>query len=88
MAKNLNQHIIMINNLVSIFRTTSIMTKKFCPKCGNKTLKRVAVSVNEDGNKTVHLNFRRPINIRGTRVLNFLYKTSVKNKNCDNVKVI
>ncbi|XP_035210207.1 RNA-binding protein NOB1-like [Stegodyphus dumicola] len=49
------------------FKTTSNITKKFCPNCGNKTLKRVAVTVNEDGTKNIHINFRRPINIRGTR---------------------
>lgn len=49
------------------FSTTSIMTKQFCPGCGNKTLKRVAVSFNEDGSKKIHINFRKPINIRGTK---------------------
>ena len=29
------------------------MTKKFCPRCGNKTLKRVAVTRNDDGSKEV-----------------------------------
>ena len=28
------------------FKTTPIMEKKFCPKCGNKTLKRVSVTLN------------------------------------------
>lgn len=35
------------------FKTTSIMTKIFCPKCGNKTLKRVAVSLDENGQQVV-----------------------------------
>ena len=37
----------------SCFHVTSVMTKKFCPKCGNKTLKRVAVTRNDDGSKEV-----------------------------------
>lgn len=37
------------------FKTTSIMTKVFCPKCGNKTLKRVAVSIDENGQQVVSL---------------------------------
>jgi RNA-binding protein NOB1 len=32
-----------------------------------KTLKRVAVTVKDDGTKIVHINFKKPINIRGTR---------------------
>lgn len=35
------------------YKTTSIMTKIFCPKCGNKTLKRVAVSLDENGQQVV-----------------------------------
>ncbi|XP_054707464.1 RNA-binding protein NOB1-like [Uloborus diversus] len=49
------------------YKTTNIMTKQFCPNCGNKTLKRVAVTINEDGTKNVHINFRKPINLRGTK---------------------
>ncbi|XP_034475842.1 RNA-binding protein NOB1 [Drosophila innubila] len=43
------------------FRTTSIMTKVFCPNCGNKTLKRVAVSLDENGKQVIHINTRRPL---------------------------
>lgn len=32
------------------------MTKQFCPKCGNKTLKRVAVSLDENGKQIVNYN--------------------------------
>ncbi|KFU85794.1 RNA-binding protein NOB1, partial [Chaetura pelagica] len=39
------------------FKTTSDMTKVFCPHCGNKTLKKVAVSVSEDG--SLHMHFSR-----------------------------
>lgn len=49
------------------FKTTTKMTSKFCPHCGNKTLRRVAVTTNDDGSKVLHLNFRRPINPRGSR---------------------
>lgn len=35
------------------FKTTSIMTKVFCPNCGNKTLKRVSVSLDENGKQKV-----------------------------------
>lgn len=37
------------------YKTTSIMTKIFCPKCGNKTLKRVSVSLDENGQQVVSL---------------------------------
>ncbi|XP_064016278.1 RNA-binding protein NOB1 [Pogoniulus pusillus] len=50
------------------FKTTSDMTKVFCPNCGNKTLKKVSVSVNEDG--SLHMHFSRNpkvLNPRGLR---------------------
>ncbi|KAM9410812.1 RNA-binding protein NOB1 [Pholidichthys leucotaenia] len=50
------------------FRTTCDMSKVFCPHCGNQTLKKVAVTVNEDGN--VHMHFSRNpkvLNPRGLR---------------------
>lgn len=50
------------------FKTTSIMTSVFCPNCGNKTLKKVAVSIDKDGNRTIHINFKKPISSRGKRV--------------------
>lgn len=45
------------------------MTKVFCPHCGNKTLKKVAVSVSEDGSFHMHFS-RNPkvLNPRGLRV--------------------
>lgn len=49
------------------FTITKIMTKQFCPACGNKTLKRVSVSVGEDGCTKLYINYKRPINVRGTR---------------------
>ncbi|XP_066982381.1 RNA-binding protein NOB1-like isoform X4 [Macrobrachium rosenbergii] len=47
------------------FKLCSDMTKIFCPKCGNKTLKRVAVKINPDGTQKVWINFKKPINTRG-----------------------
>ncbi|XP_058011545.1 RNA-binding protein NOB1 [Ahaetulla prasina] len=50
------------------FRTTSKMTRLFCPHCGNKTLKKVAVTVKDDG--SFHLHFSRNpkvLNPRGLR---------------------
>lgn len=47
------------------FKTTSIMTKIFCPNCGHKTLKRVAVSMNEEGQQVIHINLRRPLTAKG-----------------------
>ncbi|XP_033299256.1 RNA-binding protein NOB1 [Bombus bifarius] len=49
------------------YKTTSIMTKVFCPSCGNKTLKRVAVTLNDEGKPKVHINFRKPISKKGKR---------------------
>lgn len=49
------------------FKTTSVMTKVFCPKCGNKTLKRVAVTLDEEGNQQIHINGRHQITGRGKR---------------------
>lgn len=42
-------------------QTTTDPTKVFCPKCGHKTLKRVAVSVNDKGEQMIHINARRNI---------------------------
>ncbi|XP_032514492.2 RNA-binding protein NOB1 [Danaus plexippus] len=49
------------------FKTTSIMTKVFCPKCGHATLKKVSVSVDDDGNQHIHINGRKPLTARGKR---------------------
>lgn len=49
------------------FKTTSVMTKLFCPKCGHATLKKVAVSVDEHGNQHIHINGRKPLTARGKR---------------------
>ncbi|CAJ1466077.1 RNA-binding protein NOB1 [Caenorhabditis elegans] len=47
------------------FSTTSVMTKEFCPACGHKTLHKCAVSVDEDGNQQLHINWNRMANRRG-----------------------
>lgn len=49
------------------FKTTSIMSKQFCPKCGHNTLKKVAVSLDEDGKMQIHINARKPLTARGKR---------------------
>ena len=43
------------------------MDKQFCPKCGNKTLKRVSVSLNSDGTQQIHISARKPISNRGKK---------------------
>lgn len=49
------------------FKTTSVMSKKFCPNCGHSTLKKVAVTVDENGKYQIHINSRRPLTARGKR---------------------
>uniref|UniRef100_A0A182VX29 RNA-binding protein NOB1 n=1 Tax=Anopheles minimus TaxID=112268 RepID=A0A182VX29_9DIPT len=43
------------------FKTTPDATKVFCPNCGNKTLKKVAVSLDSEGKQIIHINTRRPL---------------------------
>lgn len=38
------------------FKTTTNMNKVFCPHCGNKTLKKIAVTINEDGSMQMHFS--------------------------------
>ncbi|WKX88810.1 hypothetical protein Q1695_008440 [Nippostrongylus brasiliensis] len=47
------------------FKTTPIMTKEFCPACGNKMLHKCAVSVDENGEQVLHINWQRLNNKRG-----------------------
>ncbi|XKL60705.1 hypothetical protein PGB90_007762 [Kerria lacca] len=49
------------------FKTTSNMKKMFCPNCGNKTLKRVSVYLDKNGNKSIFINFKKPISTKGKR---------------------
>ncbi|XP_055534767.1 RNA-binding protein NOB1 [Wyeomyia smithii] len=46
------------------FKTTPDSTKVFCPKCGNRTLKKVAVSLDDNGQQIIHINARRPLTAR------------------------
>ncbi|XP_073736166.1 RNA-binding protein NOB1 isoform X2 [Callorhinus ursinus] len=50
------------------FRTTSDMSRVFCSHCGNKTLKKVSVTVRDDGSLCMHFS-RNPkvLNPRGLR---------------------
>ena len=49
---------------------TSQLEKKFCPSCGNSTLMKVSVSVDEDGITHYNLpNRKKPFNIRGKKVV-------------------
>uniref|UniRef100_A0A8C6KN81 RNA-binding protein NOB1 n=1 Tax=Nothobranchius furzeri TaxID=105023 RepID=A0A8C6KN81_NOTFU len=73
-------HVLSVNGMVikqtrnyilrchACFKTTSNMNKVFCPHCGNQTLKKVAVSVSNDGNIQMHFS-RNPkvLNPRGLR---------------------
>jgi len=49
------------------FWTTSLMDKKFCGRCGNKTMKRVSVTLNNDGSQQIHISTRRPLSKRGKK---------------------
>jgi len=49
------------------FYTTPRMELKFCPKCGNATLKRVSVTLNSDGSQQIHISTRRPISKKGKK---------------------
>uniref|UniRef100_G3Q011 RNA-binding protein NOB1 n=1 Tax=Gasterosteus aculeatus TaxID=69293 RepID=G3Q011_GASAC len=50
------------------FRSTSIMNKVFCPHCGNPTLKKLAVTVGEDGTTKMHFSKNpKVLNPRGLR---------------------
>ncbi|XP_043233494.1 RNA-binding protein NOB1-like [Amphibalanus amphitrite] len=49
------------------FQVTPHMDKTFCPWCGNKTLKRVSVTLRADGSQEIHISTRKPISKRGTK---------------------
>ncbi|KAL1229816.1 RNA-binding protein [Trichinella spiralis] len=51
----------------SCFHMTSKMMKKFCPNCGNATLKRLAISVDENGCTVFHFSRRKVISLRGSK---------------------
>ncbi|KAH0619737.1 hypothetical protein JD844_000681 [Phrynosoma platyrhinos] len=57
-----------VKNVLLQMGTTSEMTRLFCPHCGNKTLKKVAVTAADDG--SLHMHFSRNpkvLNPRGLR---------------------
>ncbi|XP_026234222.1 RNA-binding protein NOB1 [Anabas testudineus] len=73
-------HILSVNGMVikqarnyvlrchACFKTTSNMNKVFCPHCGNKTLKKLAVTVSEDGSMQMHFSKNpKVLNPRGLR---------------------
>ena len=49
------------------YATTPKMDLLFCPRCGNKTLKRVSVTLNADGSQQIHISTRRPLSTRGKK---------------------
>lgn len=54
------------------------MNKTFCPHCGNNTLKKVAVTINEDGSMQMHFS-RNPkvLNPKGKRVSAFIITSAL-----------
>lgn len=56
-----------IRRCYACFKTTGQMTLRFCPNCGNDTLKKVAVTVSAEGAVRVHLNVKRPLTARGKK---------------------
>lgn len=48
-------------------KITSNVLKEFCPSCGNNTLQKVTMTVEEDGTVRYFLSRRRPIGCRGTK---------------------
>ena len=50
-------------------RTTTNMNKKFCPACGNQTMTKVSVSVDETtGGQQLYFSKRKTLNKRGLKV--------------------
>ena len=50
------------------FKINPPTATQFCKFCGNmKTLKRVSLTVNQDGTTKLHINLNKPINIRGSK---------------------
>lgn len=49
------------------FATTTQMTRRFCARCGNDALHRVAVTVDENGTTQMQINWRRLCSNRGLK---------------------
>lgn len=56
-----------IRRCYGCFTLTTSMTRLFCPKCGNKSLKRVAVYLDDDGKQCVYINGKRPLSLKGKK---------------------
>jgi RNA-binding protein NOB1 len=56
-----------IRRCYGCFTLTSNMTRMFCPKCGNKSLKRVAVYLDKNGKQCVYINNKRPLSVKGKK---------------------
>uniref|UniRef100_A0AC34GRE6 RNA-binding protein NOB1 n=1 Tax=Panagrolaimus sp. ES5 TaxID=591445 RepID=A0AC34GRE6_9BILA len=65
-------------------KTTSIVTKKFCPNCGHESLHKVGVSVDKHGNQRIHINWERERVKRG-----YVYSlpTPKGGKHANNIRV-
>ena len=57
------------NDTVYLRRITTNMRKEFCPNCGNKTLQKLSMTVDDDGSIRYCLSRRKPISARGLKVL-------------------
>ncbi|CAD5206675.1 unnamed protein product [Bursaphelenchus okinawaensis] len=58
------------------------MDKQFCPKCGNKNLHRVCVSIDKEGKTKVHLNEQKLLVTRGMNRVSRNIKGG-KHDNCE-----
>lgn len=56
-----------IRRCYGCYTLTSNMTRLFCSKCGNKSLKRVVVHLDKDGKQCVYINGKRPLNLKGKK---------------------
>ncbi|XP_040266102.1 RNA-binding protein NOB1 [Bufo bufo] len=68
------------------FKTTADVTKMFCPSCGNKTLKKIAVSVNEDG--SLHMHFSRNPKVFNTRGMRYSLPAPQGGKHASNPHLV
>ncbi len=67
-----------IKRCYACFKTVPDVSKEFCPKCGNKTLKRVSVTLNADGTMKIHISstsirFQLPILTLQSKLLKIGY---------------
>ncbi|CAK6983963.1 RNA-binding protein NOB1 isoform X1 [Scomber scombrus] len=77
-AMQIGLHVLSVNGMLikqarnyilrchACFKTTSNMTKQFCPHCGNQTLKKIAVTLSEDGSMHMHFS-KNPKVLRSQR---------------------